>query len=95
MRGKGKRTLRLIEAAYEILSQIQPATVRAVCYRLFVRGLIPNMGKSATNAVSRTLTRAREEGRIRWDWIVDDSREAEHAATWSSPDELIRAAVRA
>jgi hypothetical protein len=93
-RGQGKRTLRLIAAAIDILAEIQPATVRAVCYRLFVAGLIQNMAKSATNSVSRMLTKAREDGEISWHWIVDESREAEIAPRWSSPDQIIRAAVR-
>ena len=93
-RGRSKRTLRLVEAAIAILEEIQPASVRAVCYQLFTRGLIADMGKSATNSVSRMLTDGREDGAIPWEWIVDESREAESAARWSSPDEIIRSAVR-
>jgi len=93
-RGKGARTIQLIAAAKSILAEIQPATVRAVCYRLFVADLIPNMSKNATNAVSRMLTKAREAGEIEWSWIVDESRAAEHARRWSSTDAIINAAVR-
>jgi len=93
-RGKAKRSLELIDAAWSFLKQNQPASVRAVCYRLFVDGLIPNMGKSATNGVSKQLTWAREQGLIPWGWIVDESREAERSQLWNSPDEIIRAAVR-
>jgi hypothetical protein len=93
-RGKASRTLRIIAAARDILGQIQPATVRAVCYRLFVAGLILNMRKAATNSVSRLLKIAREEGDIPWKWIVDESREAEVVARWTSPDAIIRSAVR-
>jgi hypothetical protein len=93
-RGKGARTLRLLASAREILAEIQPATVRAVCYRLFVAGLILNMGKSCTNSVSRFLARAREEDEIPWQWIVDESREAETANRWNNPDEIIASAVR-
>ena len=39
-RGKSSQSLELIDAAYEILEEIQPASVRAVCYKLFNRGLI-------------------------------------------------------
>jgi hypothetical protein len=93
-RGRGKQSIRLIETAKEILEEIKPATVRAVCYRLFVAGLIQNMGKSSTNSVSRLLKLAREEGDIPWEWIVDESREAETANRWSNPDAIIRAAVK-
>ena len=92
-RGKGQRTLRLVAAVAEILAEIQPASVRAICYQLFLRRLIQNMGRSATNSVSRTLTKAREEAEIPWEWIVDESREAESTPSWSNPNELIRAAV--
>ncbi len=93
-RGKGQRTLALIEAAAAILKEIQPATVRAVCYRLFVARLIPNMAKSATNTVSRMLTTAREDGPIPFKWIVDESREAETSGRWDNPDQMINCFVR-
>ncbi|MGH8229714.1 MAG: hypothetical protein ACREU3_17730 [Steroidobacteraceae bacterium] len=93
-RGRGKRGVEIIATATSILEEIQPASVRAICYRLFVAGLIPNMAKSATNAVSRMLTQAREAGEIPWEWIVDESREAEVAPRWSGPEAIIRSAVR-
>jgi hypothetical protein len=92
-RGRGKRTVQILEAAAAIHEEIAPATVRAVCYRLFVAGLIKNMSKSSTNCVSRMLTRAREDRDIPWEWIVDESRQAEAAPTWSGPNELIQSAV--
>lgn len=93
-RGKARATLELIEACREILDEIQPASVRAVCYRLFTRRLIPDMGKNSTNKVSTQLVWAREEGHIPWDWVVDETREAERVSTWSDSDAIIRAAVR-
>jgi hypothetical protein len=92
-RGMSQATRDLIEAAAEILEEIQPATVRAVCYRLFVAGLIPSMAKANTNRVSRTLVAARERGRIPWEWIVDETREAERVAAWRDPEAIIGAAV--
>jgi hypothetical protein len=93
-RGKGKRSTELVAAAQQILEEIEPASVRALCYRLFVAGLIQNMGKSATNGVSRLLRIAREDGDVPWDWIVDESREAETAQRWANPNEIINATVR-
>ncbi len=58
-RGKAQKTLNLIDAAAQILCEIQPSTVRAVCYRLFTLGMIESMGKSETNKVSRQLVYAR------------------------------------
>jgi hypothetical protein len=88
-RGLGRRTLELIDASIEILEEIQPATVRAVCYQLFTRKLIPSMAKTETNRVGRMLTRAREDGRIDWDWIVTETHELEKASTWAQPDEFV------
>lgn len=93
-RGKAAATVAMINAAIEILEEIHPASVRAVCYRLFVAGLIPNMSKSSTDKVSRHLVDAREAGHLPWDWIVDETREAERIPSWNQPAEIFRAAVR-
>jgi hypothetical protein len=81
-RGKAERSLALIDASYAILQEIQPATVRAVCYRLFTLGLIESMAKTCTNRVSTQLVDAREQGLIPWEWVVDETREVERAPTW-------------
>ena len=94
MRGKSHASLLLIEAARQILREIQPASVRAVCYRLFTMGIIPNMSKGSTGKVSKQLVYARENGIIPWDWIVDETRAAEKVLTWADTDERIAAAVR-
>lgn len=93
-RGKTQRSLDLIAACKEILEEIQPATIRAVCYRLFVRQLLPSMEKKHTNKVSSQLVWAREEGVIPWEWVVDETREAERAHTLEEPEEFIDAAMR-
>jgi hypothetical protein len=93
-RGKAKATLELIDACHEILAEIQPASVRAVCYRLFTMGLISDMSKGSTNKVSTQLVYAREQGVIPWTWVVDETREAERIALWTDPDAIIDAAVR-
>ncbi len=93
-RGKSEKNIELIVAARVILEEIQPATVRAVCYRLFTMGLIPNMSRNSTNRVSAQLVYARETGIIPWHWVVDETREAERARLWQSTNEIIDAAVR-
>lgn len=93
-RGKAAATMRLIEAAAEIANEIQPCTVRAICYRLFVAGLIKSMSKGNTDKVSKQLVWAREQGLLPWECIVDETREAERISTWDEPEEIIRAAVR-
>jgi hypothetical protein len=86
-RGKSTKSMELIQASYDILAQIQPATVRAVCYRLFVLGLIPSMHVRETQRVSTQLVDAREDGTIPWEWIVDETRKPERISQWSNPAE--------
>ena len=93
-RGKAQKSLELIDAAYRILSEIQPASVRAVCYKLFNEKLSPSMAKSETNRVGQQLTWAREKGLIPWEWIVDGTREIEQPQTWSNPGSLLRAVAK-
>jgi hypothetical protein len=93
-RGKAKASLDLIHACHEILAEIQPASVRAVCYRLFTVGLLADMSKGSTNKVSTQLVYAREQGLIPWAWVVDETREAERVSLWTDPDQIIEAAVR-
>jgi hypothetical protein len=93
-RGKAQKSLDLIEAAYRILAQIQPASVRAVCYKLFNEKLIVSMAKSETNRVGTLLTWARENDRIPWEWIVDGTRAIERPPSWDSPEDVLQAAAR-
>jgi hypothetical protein len=92
-RGKACRSLELIEASIEILREIQPATVRAVCYRLFTLGIIDSMAKNNTNKVGRQLVDAREAGQIPWAWIVDETRAVESTPTWADPEEFGRSVM--
>jgi hypothetical protein len=93
-RGQSQHSKDIIVASREILLAIEPATVRAVCYKLFVRRLIASMAKSETNKVSRLLRLARENGEIPWAWIVDETREAERVSAWDNPQTYAKAVVR-
>jgi hypothetical protein len=78
---------RLRERCIYWARSMAPTTVRGVCYQLFIRDhLIPNLGKSATNGISRLLTEMREQGFARsgfdWRWIADYTRQEETVATW-------------
>jgi hypothetical protein len=84
-RGKTQRSLMLLNACHDILETIHPATVRAVCYQLFLRQLLPSMAKTCPNRVSDQLVYAREHELIPWSWIVDETREAERPGTWANP----------
>lgn len=76
------------------LAENNPASIRAVCYQLFVAGHLKSMAKNETNKVSTLLRKAREEGLIPWGHVVDETREAERAGTWTNPEEIILAATR-
>ena len=93
-RGKTQRNLDLIDAARAILQDIRPASVRAVCYQLFMRGLIDNMSKGQTDRVSKQLVYAREEGIIPWRWIVNETRSVERVASWNDPEEFMEEKIR-
>lgn len=84
-RGRSAETKVILARAVEILENIQPATVRGVCYRLFSAGLISSMEKSNTDKVSNLLARAREEGLIPWEHIVDDGRQPKRPGVWTAP----------
>jgi len=93
-RGVALKTTLLIDAATDILAEIQPASVRAVCYQLFNRKLIPDMGKNSTARVSRILTQAREDGVISWDAIIDETRDVELLPSWDNPEQYMDVVVR-
>jgi hypothetical protein len=92
-RGQAQRSKDLVQAARDILRTIEPATVRAVCYKLFVAGLIDSMAKNETNKVSRLLTLARENGEVPWSSIVDETRSAERISAWDDPQDYARAII--
>lgn len=93
-RGKSAGRLQLRAACYEILEQIQPASVRAVCYQLFnVYGLIPSMHKNETNKVGTEIREAREAEEIPWEWIVDETRAIEVDASWNDPEAFAKSIV--
>lgn len=94
MRGKSRASLDLIQAAYEVLETIQPASVRAVCYQLFIRRVIPDMSLSSTRRVGKQLVYAREHELIAWDWIVDETPEAERVNQWADAAEFADAVQR-
>ena len=81
-RGMARKSLDLIDACRNLLEEIQPTTVRSVCYQLFTRGFIESMSRNETAKVSRLLVVARENGSIPWEWIVDETREAERISGW-------------
>jgi len=87
-------SLDLIEAMRVIAEAAQPITGRGVGYKLFTQGLTPSMERSVMQRVYRLLVKAREQGTIPWDWIVDESRSLERVPTWADPEQYARAVAR-
>lgn len=83
--GRAPKTIELLNASRDILKDIHPASVRAVCYRLFTLGLLSSMAENETNKVSTLLEEARKEELIPWAWIVDETRAIECAAQGNDP----------
>jgi hypothetical protein len=90
-RGRAQKSVDLIQAMYEFAKAAQPITGRGVGYKLFVAMLIASMSRNEMQKVYRLLKEAREEGKIPWDWIVDETREAERVSTWANPAEYAEA----
>ena len=93
-RGRAQKSLDLIQAMYEIAEEAQPITGRGVGYKLFSLNLIPSMSRNDMQTVYRLLKEAREEGIIRWGWIVDETRELEQVTTWDNPASFVRCVAR-
>jgi hypothetical protein len=87
-------SLNLIEAMRVITEAAQPITGRGVGYKLFIKGLIDSMARGDMARVYRLLLKAREQGIIPWDWIVDETREFERVATWDDPAQYARTVAR-
>ncbi|MGY8633834.1 hypothetical protein RAD15_15260 [Bradyrhizobium sp. 14AA] len=93
-RGMAQRSLDLIEAMRAVTEVAQPITGRGVGYKLFTQGLIPSMARAEMQRVYRLLLKAREEGIIPWEWIVDETRAMERVPTWANPTEYAEATAR-
>jgi hypothetical protein len=93
-RGMAQASLDLIDAMATAAKAAHPITGRGIGYKLFVAGLIPSMARSEIARVYRLLLKAREQGIIPWEWIVDETREFERVATWGNPEQYARAVAR-
>jgi hypothetical protein len=76
------------ETLFEIVAEQQPMTVRQVFYQAVVRGLI-DKAENDYAKVGEALLRMRREGRLPYNWIVDNSRMMRKPESWGSPEEAI------
>ncbi len=85
---RGRNKLRLIESMRKIADVMHPITGRGIGYKLFTAALIESMSTGNMSIVYRALKVAREDGIIRWDWIIDETRDLEMVNTWRNGSEL-------
>src|SRR5213593_4988024 len=92
--GKHAKTLRLIEAASEVLATHHPMTVRQVYYRL-VAGQVLENNRQQYKAVCTALVDARKDGVIPWEWIEDRLRHPRPVSMWDDLADFADTACRA
>jgi len=78
----------------DILSKDNPQTVRQVFYALTVRGAIAKLEAQYHGTVVRLLTEMREEGRIPFGSIADNTRWMRKPTTFTSPGEFLHAGAQ-
>lgn len=92
-----RSSLALIDQVNGIIATYQAAgfslTLRQVYYQLVTRNAISNTEQSYAR-VGSILNDARLAGLIDWDAIEDRTRELVSPSSWSSPGEIVAAAVR-
>lgn len=76
------KTLKLIEAAYGVLQEYNPMTLRQCYYQLVSKHVIDN-NANQYKRLSYTLVKARQEGLIPWDWIEDRIRQPRVVSMWN------------
>ncbi|HSV31725.1 MAG TPA: hypothetical protein VLH40_06865 [Atribacteraceae bacterium] len=67
------KTIKLIEAAAEVLREHNPMTLRQVYYQLVAKHVIDN-NRAEYQRLSGALVKARQDELIPWDWIEDRGR---------------------
>jgi hypothetical protein len=87
------RTTRFIRAALKILAAENPMTVRQLFYRLVSAGVIENT-RGDYQKSSRMMTKAREDGRCPFEWIVDRSRPTYEANVFTDAAEYAEVVKR-
>jgi hypothetical protein len=84
-RRRTRAQIEAIRAAIDgILATDHPQTVRQVFYQLVARGVIEKTEAEYQKTVIRLLSEMRLNGRVRWDWIVDESRRTRITRTFDN-----------
>lgn len=78
----------LKQALLAILTADHPQTVRQVFYQMVSRGFVDKTEQEYDGTVCRLLGEMREDGRVPWDWVIDNTRWVRRPVTY---DELSHA----
>jgi len=88
-RRTNKDIAKLCDQIMEIAQEIQPFSVRQMFYQLSSAGLCRKVEKDCKNVAGRLLKKLRYEGRMPFDWIVDNTRWMRKPDSWSSLESML------
>lgn len=88
------KTQEIIDAAYQVLEDHHPMTLRQVFYRL-VSGQVLENTRGQYQALSRALVAARQEDLIPWGWLEDRLRRPREVSMWGDLPDFADTAVQA
>lgn len=87
-RGRSKETLALVQAAYDVLQEEHPMTLRQCYYQLVASLTIPN-NKASYDRLGRHLVNARLLGEIPMEWIEDRTRIPHVVPMWDDTEDFL------
>ena len=79
-----------IPTVNDLVQKIGPISLRTLHYNLVSREIIPNT-RSGYNTLSKYIVKARKEGRLSWDHIIDETRHsiADFHDSYISPEKYV------
>jgi hypothetical protein len=87
------KTKELIEAAWRVLAESHPMTLRQCYYQLVSKQIIPN-NRGSYQTLGRALVEARKQDMIPWHWIEDRLRKPRHVSMWADVPAFAQTVIR-
>ena len=84
----------LKQALLAILTADHPQTVRQVFYQMVSRGFVDKTEQEYDGTVCRLLGEMREDGRVPWDWVIDNTRWVRRPVTYDGLSHAIYSLAR-
>ena len=76
------------DAAYQVLAESHPMTLRGLFYQLVTRRLIDKR-ETEYDKLGRSMVKMRRSGRVPYQWLVDSTRWMRKPQTWGSLDDAL------